>query len=147
MRTVRGGNKKSLAILVDSTISVPYADLLSQLRPLIEEVGRVKIAKVVLLQHQALEYAKEITSEGFLPVIVHDDLDVHFALETMELIYNDKIQTLAIVTENENYLPLFGRARELGKEVILIKTTANAGKGLQKAADLVLSVGTRSAKL
>jgi uncharacterized protein (TIGR00288 family) len=112
-----------------------------------EKVGRVRIAKVVLLQRQAQESAKEISNEGFLPVIVHDDLDVHFALETMELIYNDKIQSLAILTENENYLPLFGRARELGKEVILIQTIGNTGKGLQKAADTVLSAASKSASL
>jgi len=112
-----------------------------------EKVGRVKIAKVVLLQRQTQECAKEISNEGFLPVIVHNDLDVHFALESMELIYNDKIQSLAILTENENYLPLFSRARELGKEVILIQTTGNAGKGLQKAADTVLSTSTKSASL
>lgn len=144
---MRGGKEKALAILVDSTISTPYATLLSRLRPLMEKVGRVKIAKVVLLQRQAQECAKEISNEGFLPVIVHDDLDVHFALETMELIYNDKIQSLAILTENENYLPLFGRARELGKEVILIQTIGNAGKGLQKAADTVLPAGSKPASL
>jgi uncharacterized protein (TIGR00288 family) len=106
-----------------------------------EKVGRVKIAKVVLLQRQALECAKETSHEGFLPVIVHGDLDVHFALEAMELIYNEKIQSLAIATENENYLPLFSRARELGKEVILVEVTGGSGKSLQKAADLVLPVG------
>ena len=144
---MRGGKEKSLAILVDSTISTPYTTLLPRLRPLMEKVGRVKIAKVVLLQRQTQECAKEISNEGFLPVIVHYDLDVHFALESMELIYNDKIQSLAILTENENYLPLFSRARELGKEVILIQTTGNAGKGLQKAADAVLSTGSKSASL
>lgn len=101
----------------------------------------MKIAKVVLLQRQAFEYAKETSHEGFLPVIVHGDLDVHFAMEAMELIYNDKIQSLAIATENENYLPLFSRARELGKEIILVQTKESVGKGLQKAADLVLPVG------
>ena len=142
------GNKgKSIAILVDSTISTPYEPLLSHLRNLMDSVGRVRIAKIVLLQRQAIKSAKEISSEGFLPVIVHDDLDVHFALETMELIYNDKIQRLALVVENENYLPLFGRARELGKEVILVQTSANLGKGLQKAADLVLPAAGKSAEL
>jgi uncharacterized protein (TIGR00288 family) len=143
---VRGG-KKSVAILVDSTISTPYVSLLPRLRPLAQQVGPVKIAKVMLLQHQAIGDAKEISHEGFLPVIVHDDIDVHFALETMELIYNDKIQSLAIVTDNENYLPLFSRARELGKEVILIQTAGNAPNGLQKAADLVLTIGSPSRRL
>ena len=138
---MRRGKAKNVALLVDSTIATPFAPLLSQLRPLIEEIGRIKIAKIVLLQQQALECSKEIAQEGFLPVIVHDDIDVHVALEAMELIYNEKLQSLAIATENEKFLPLFSRARELGKEVILLQATGNISRGLQNAADLVLPVG------
>jgi uncharacterized protein (TIGR00288 family) len=138
---VRRGKEKSVAVMVDSAISSSYINILPQLRLLVEEIGKIKIAKIIIMQEQAFETAKDISDEGFLPVIVHDDLDIHFALELMELIYNEKIQTLAIVTENEKFLPLFGRARELGKEVILLQATGNVGRGLQNAADLVLPIG------
>ncbi len=138
---MRRGKEKSVAVMVDSAVSSSYINILPQLRLLVEEIGKIKIAKIVIMQGQAFENAKGISDEGFLPVIVHDDLDIHFALELMELIYNEKIQTLAIVTENENFLPLFGRARELGKEVILIQATGNVSRGLQNAADLVLPIG------
>ena len=138
---MRRGKEKSVALMVDSTISTSFTIILPQLRHLLDEIGKIKIAKIVLLQKQATEHAKGISHEGFLPVIVHNDLDIHFALELMELIYNEKVQTLVIVTENENYLPLFGRARELGKEVILIQATGSVSRGLQNAADVVLPVG------
>ncbi len=138
---MRRGKEKSVAVMVDSAVSSSYINILPQLRLLVEEIGKIKIAKIVIMQGQAFENTKSISDEGFLPVIVHDDLDIHFALELMELIYNEKIQTLAIVTENENFLPLFGRARELGKEVILIQATGNVSRGLQNAADLVLPIG------
>lgn len=138
---MRRGKQKSVALVIDSTISIIFTTILPQLRHLLSEIGKIKIAKIVLLQKHAIEHAKDISHEGFLPVIVHDDLDVHFALELMELIYNDKVQTLVVVTENENYLPLFGRARELGKEVILIQASGAVSRGLQNAADVVLPVG------
>lgn len=59
----------------------------------------------------------------------------------MELVYNEKIKSLAVVTENENLLPLFSRARELGKEIILLQTSVNTGKGLQNVADVVILIG------
>ncbi len=112
--------------------------LLPQLRILVEEkIGRIKVAKVVLLQEQAQEYSEEITQNGFLPVIVHDDLDVHFALEAMELVYNEKIQIIVIVTENRNLLPLLVKAQELGKEINLIQIGDTPNNGLQNAADHV----------
>ncbi len=105
-----------------------------------EEIGDIKVGKIILLQHEALKHSQEISQEGYIPVIVHDDLDIQFALEAMELLYNEKIGTLAFATENEKLLPLFIRARELGKDVVLFETTKNDNRSLKNAADLVLSI-------
>lgn len=114
--------------------------ILTKSRLVVEEVGDVKIAKIVLLQKEAIASSNGISQEGFVPVIVHDDLDIQFALEAMELIYNEKIETIALATENEGFLPLLSRARELGKEVILLFTTESENRALQNAADLVLPI-------
>lgn len=105
-----------------------------------ETIGDIKVAKIILLQQQAIEHSDDISQEGFTPVIVHGDLDIHFVLETMEQIYNEKIEILALATENHRLLPLFSRAKELGKEVVLIQPTGNANKGLHKVADLILPI-------
>jgi uncharacterized protein (TIGR00288 family) len=132
------GRRKSTAILVDSSMGISSDILLPPLRYLVEKkIGRINVAKVVLLQEQAQKYANEIAQNGFLPVIVHDDLDIHFAVEAMELVYNEKIQTLVIVTKNENLLPLLVKAQEIGKEVNLIQIDKDTSSGLQKAADHV----------
>ncbi|MFW9984364.1 MAG: NYN domain-containing protein [Candidatus Odinarchaeota archaeon] len=125
-------------MLIDSSISTPLSDILIRIRPLLEEIGDVKVAKIVLLQQEALEHSNDINQEGFIPVIVHNDLDIQFALEAMELIYNEKIEILALATENEKLLPLFSRAREIGKEVILLHSSNHVNRGLQNAADIVL---------
>ncbi|MFX1319473.1 MAG: NYN domain-containing protein [Promethearchaeota archaeon] len=132
--------KAAMALLVDSSVSSGLSEILSKLRPILEEIGDIKIGKVVVRQQEAVEFSKVIAQEGFIPVIVHDDLDIQLALEAMELIYNEKIETLAIATENENLLLLLSRARELGKEVILLYTSDKVNRGLQHAADLVLPV-------
>ena len=125
-------------MLIDSSISTPLSDILIRIRPLLEEIGDIKVAKIVLLQQEALEHSNDINQEGFIPVIVHNDLDIQFALETMELIYNEKIEILALATENEKLLPLFSRAREIGKEVILLHSSNHVNRGLQNVADIVL---------
>ncbi|MFX1564553.1 MAG: NYN domain-containing protein [Promethearchaeota archaeon] len=130
----------SLAVLVDSSFSSELPETLVKLRPLLNELGDIKVGKVIILQKQAAEYSKLIAHEGFIPVIVHDDLDIHFALEAMEFIYNEKIDTIALATDNEKLLPLLSRARELGKEVILLFSADRVNSGLQNAADVVLSI-------
>ncbi len=134
------GKKPAMALLVDSSISSGLLETLSKLRPILDEMGDIKIGKVVVRQQEAVEFSKIIAQEGFIPVIIHDDLDIHLVLETMELIYNEKIETLAIATENVNLLLLLSRARELGKEVILLYTSDKVNRGLQNAADIVLPI-------
>ena len=139
---MRRKKKNSVALLIDSSISSDFSGMITKLRPLLEELGDIKVGKVVILQKQAIEYSNIITQEGFIPVIVHNDLDIHFALEAMEFIYNEKIETIALATENEKLLPLLSRARELGKEVILLYEITKVNRGLQNAADVVLSLGS-----
>jgi uncharacterized protein (TIGR00288 family) len=139
---MRRKKKNSVALLIDSSISLDFSGMITKLRPLLEELGDIKVGKVVILQKQAIEYSNIIAHEGFIPVIVHDDLDIHFALEAMEFIYNEKIDTIALATENEKLLPLLSRARELGKEVILLFEINKVNRGLQNAADVVLSLGS-----
>ena len=134
------GKKPAMALLVDSSFSSGLSETLSKLRPILDEMGDIKIGKVVVRQQEAVEFSKIIAQEGFIPVIIHDDLDIHLVLETMELIYNEKIETLAIATENVNLLLLLSRARELGKEVILLYTSDKVNRGLQNAADIVLPI-------
>ena len=137
---MRRKKKNSVALLIDSSISSDFSGMITKLRPLLEELGDIKVGKVVILQKQATEFSDIIAQEGFIPVIVHDDLDIHFALEAMEFIYNEKIETIALATENEKLLPLLSRARELGKEVILLFEVDKVNRGLQNAADVVLSL-------
>lgn len=139
---MRRKKKNSVALVIDSSISPDFSGMITKLRPLLEELGDIKVGKVVILQKQAIEYSNIIAQEGFIPVIVHDDLDIHFALEAMEFIYNEKIETIALATENEKLLPLLSRARELGKEVILLYEVDRVNRGLQNAADVVLSLSS-----
>jgi uncharacterized protein (TIGR00288 family) len=139
---MRRKKKNAVALLVDSSISSDLPHMLTRLRPILVEIGNIKVGKVVLFQDQAVDCSKVIAQEGFIPVIVHDDLDIHVALEAMEFIYNEKIETVAIATENEKLLPLFSRARELGKEVILLCTKEEVNSGLQNSADVVLSIAS-----
>ena len=129
---VRRKKSKFLALLIDSSISPPVLSVVNQIRALLKEIGNVKVAKIVLLQKQAIENSQKLSQEGFTLIIVHGNLDIHFTLEAMELVYNEKIDILALATENEKFIPLICRAKEHGKEVVLLVTSDTQKRGLQK---------------
>ena len=136
---VRRKKGKPIALLIDSSISSSILAVVTQIRPLLEELGEVKVAKIVLLQKHVPDNSTKIAEEGCVPIVVHGDLDIHFALEAMELVYNEKIEIIALATENEKFIPLICRARELGKEVILLSSDTK-NRALQNTVDLVLSI-------
>ena len=136
---VRRKKGKSISLLIDSSISSSILKVVTQIRPILEEIGEIKVAKIILLQKYVSDNSMKIAEEGYAPIIVHGDLDIHFTLEAMELVYNEKIEIIALVTENEKFIPLICRARELGKEVILLSSHSK-NRGLQHAVDLVLPI-------
>ena len=136
---VRRKKGKAIALLIDSSISSSILEVVPQIRPMLGEIGEIKVAKIILLQKQVSDSSTRIAQEGFVPIIVHGDLDIHFALEAMELVYNEKIEIIALATENEKFSPLICRARELGKEVILLSSNSK-NCGLQHTVDLVLPI-------
>jgi uncharacterized protein (TIGR00288 family) len=136
---VRRKKGRPIALLIDSSISSSILEVVTQIRPLLEDLGEVKVAKIVLLQKHVSNNSKTIVQEGYVPIIVHGDLDIHFALEAMELVYNEKIEIIALATENERFVPLICRARELGKEVVLLSPDTK-GRGLQNSVDLFLPI-------
>lgn len=136
---VRRKKSKPIALLIDSNISSSILEVVTQIRPMLEEIGEIKVAKIILLQKHVSDNSTKIAQEGYAPIIVHGDLDIHFALEAMELVYNEKIEIIALATENEKFIPLICRARELGKEVILVSSLSK-NCGLQNMVDLVLPI-------
>ncbi|MHA1238946.1 MAG: NYN domain-containing protein [Candidatus Odinarchaeia archaeon] len=115
--------KKNVGLIVDCEgLELPEVqEDLVYIKKIAQDLGKIQVAKIFLNSMPQSRNVKKLFRLGFHPNVHIVDLDLYIALETMGIIYNDKIEILLIVTANENLLPLIHKAKEHGKEVVIVK--------------------------
>ncbi len=87
---------------------------------MLDASGDLRIAKVLFNQYASDKLIEAVVNQGFTPLVVAGDTDVHMAVEAMELIYNPNIDIIALMTRDADFLPIINKAKENGKETIVI---------------------------
>jgi len=105
----------------------------------VESVGRIVIGKVVLNHNAPQKLIEAVINHGLEPVIVNGRADVAFTVEAMKLIYNSKINALALAVRDSHFLPILFEAKKAGKEVVIVGPE-DLSEALQNAADEVIKL-------
>lgn len=136
-------NQKNIGLLVDgpNMLRKEFNLDLESIRELISEYGKMRVGKVLLNQYASDKLIEAIVNQGFTPIVVAGDTDVHMAMEAMELIYNPNIDILALMTRNADFLPLLNKTKENGKETIVIGAEPGFSIALQNTSDNSITVG------
>jgi len=120
---------------------------LDNLRHVIEDYGKIKIAKVFLNQYASDKLIEAIMSQGFEADLglggekdKESDVDVYMAANAMEAVFNDQIDTIVLVTRDADFLPVIQKAKEYGKETVIIGMTPGFSTALKNAADNVVEL-------
>ena len=97
--------------------------------------GDLRIAKVLFNQYASDKLIEAVVNQGFTPLVVAGDTDVHMAIEAMELIYNPNIDIIALMTRDADFLPIINKAKENGKETIVIGVDYGFSIALKNSCD------------
>jgi len=131
---------KSIALLIDGP-NVIRKDVrldLVAVRKKIEEHGTIKVAKIFLDQYASDKLIEAMTNQGFEPVITTGDVDVTMAVEAMVQVYNPHVQAIALMTRDIDFRPVLVKAKELGKETIVVGNEPGFSIALRNTADIVI---------
>ncbi len=130
-------NHKNIGLLVDgpNMLRKEFNLDLESIREIISEHGKMRVGKVLLNQYASDKLIEAIVNQGFTPIVVAGDTDVHLAMEAMELIHNPNIDILALMTRNADFLPLLNKTKENGKETIVIGAEPGFSVALQNTTD------------
>jgi uncharacterized protein (TIGR00288 family) len=60
------------------------------------------------------------------------------SIEAMDLIYSDELQMVAFWTSDINFLPIIIKAKELGKETVVLGRKEGFSETLENAVDYIL---------
>ncbi len=136
--------KKNVALFVDgpNMIRKEFNIDLHELRAVAEKYGRIIYGKVYLNQYASEKLIEAIANQGFEPKVVlageiESDVDVSVAVEIVQASYDSKVDVIALVSRDADFLPALQIAKKMGKYVIVIGAESGFSKALQHMADNV----------
>ncbi len=145
----RVSGEPRIAVFVDGpNIIRKEFDLdLDLLREKIGEMGTIKVGKVFLNQYASEKLIEAIVSQGFEPALglgrekdKESDVDVYMAVNAMEAVFNDSIDIIVLVSRDTDFLPVIQKAKEHGKETVIIGMEPGFSTALKNAADQVIEL-------
>ncbi|HDH44697.1 MAG TPA: TIGR00288 family NYN domain-containing protein [Thermococcus sp.] len=133
---------KKIALLIDgpNILRKEFKVHLEDIVAALEELGNIRVAKVVLNQYAPQGLIEAIANQGFEPIIVAGETGVKLAVEAMREIYNQNIDIIALATRNAEFLPIILKAKEKGKETAIIGIEPGFSAALKHAADYVIAL-------
>lgn len=134
--------EKNLAVLVDgpNMIRKELGIDLDKVKKKLMKYGRVKVAKVFLDQFASDKLIEAVTNQGYEVVIIPSDVDVALAIEATEYMFSPHIDTIAIVSRDSDYKPVLTKAKEHGKDTIIVGTEPDFSSALKNTADVVIDL-------
>ncbi len=132
--------KKKIGLFVEGSLLLKDRNL-EELRLItgpLEELGSIRVSKIFFDHAIDERVMDEIVNVGFSPIMLSGDIDVHIAIEALELILEDKVDMIAIVANNPNYIPVLNFAREEGKETVVITDSKSTDTSLENFADILI---------
>ncbi|MFA5105617.1 MAG: TIGR00288 family NYN domain-containing protein [Candidatus Micrarchaeia archaeon] len=132
--------KDNIALLIDgpNVIRREMNIDLDFVRKQLQKHGTIKVSKIYLDQYASDKLIEAMVNQGYQPVITTGDVDVTMAVEAMEQVFNPAIQTIALMTRDIDFRPVLVKAKELGKETIIIGAEPGFSVALRNTADIVI---------
>ncbi|NJF24148.1 TIGR00288 family NYN domain-containing protein [Thermococcus sp. Bubb.Bath] len=135
--------EKKIALLIDgpNILRKEFGIRLEDLVDVLSEIGDIRVAKVILNQYAPQGLIEAVSNQGFEPLIVSGETGVKLAVEAMKEIYNPHIDVIAVATRNAEFLPVILKAKEKGKETVVIGVEPGFSAALKHAADYAIVLG------
>jgi len=133
---------KKIGLLVDgpNMLRKEFDFDLTKVKNQLSAFGEVKIGKVFLNQFAPEKLIEAIVNQGLEPIIVTtDDVDAPMAAEAMELIYNQHIDIIALMTRDADFQSVLLKAKSHGKETIVVGSDP-LSVALKNTADHIIMI-------
>lgn len=135
---------RKIGLLIDgpNILRKEFGINLDDLKAILEDMGDIRIGKVLLNQYASQGLIEAIANQGFDSIVVAGDTDVRMGIEAMEMIYNETLDTIALASRDADFLPILVKTKEYGKDTIVIGAEPGFSIALQNAADTVILMGS-----
>ena len=120
---LRRNTRKRIGVLVDgpNMLRKEFDFDFNKIKQELHQFGDIRIARVFLNQFAPGKLIEAVTNQGFQPIMITTgDVDAPMAAEAMEIVYNNNIDMLCLMTRDSDFQPVLQKAKAHGKETIVI---------------------------
>jgi len=141
---VFGSDKPQIALFVDgpNVIRKQLSVDLREVKRKVAEHGNIRIARIYLDQYASDKLIEAMVNQGFEPIITTGDVDVTLAVEATEQVVNPKIDIVAIMSRDTDFIPVLNKVKEHGKNSLVVGVEPGFSVALKNSADNVIMVKT-----
>ncbi|MEA2071750.1 MAG: hypothetical protein U9O98_10735 [Asgard group archaeon] len=139
LRIVSDEKKKKIAVIIDGPSLIPNFELenLKKLKNALNQIGVVKIGKIISNRQLTKDELNKIHSQGFQQEIVTSDIPLYVTLRAMEILPSEVYDIIAIGTTDPIFFPLFSRIKK-EKNVALISWKEKITESMESMADYII---------
>lgn len=132
--------KLEIALLVDgpNTIRKSVNIDLKEVKDELVKMGNLRLARIYLDQYASDKLIEAMVNQGFETEISTGDVDVTMAIEAMEFVLDPKIDVIALMTRDTDYIPVLRKAKLYGKSTVIVATDIAFSAALRNTADEVI---------
>ncbi|MFH1779745.1 MAG: TIGR00288 family NYN domain-containing protein [Candidatus Micrarchaeota archaeon] len=113
---------------------------LGKVKKKLEKYGKLKVARVYLDQFASDKLIEAVTNQGFDVKIVPSDVDVAMSVDVTQFIFNEKIEIICIVSRDSDFKPVLNKAKEFGKDTIVVGLEPDFSTAIKNTADIVINL-------
>ena len=137
-----GKRKKRIAFFVDgpNIIRKQLNIDMQVVKRKLEKLGELRIARVYLDQFASDKLIEAMVNQGLEPKITTGDVDVTLAVEATEQVVNKDIDAIALMSRDTDFIPVMHKAKEHGKQTILVGIEPGLSVAMKNTADIVLTI-------
>ncbi|MBD3389835.1 TIGR00288 family NYN domain-containing protein [Candidatus Micrarchaeota archaeon] len=137
-----GKGKPQIALFVDgpNVIRKQLSVDLREVKRKVSEYGNIRFAKIYLDQYASDKLIEAMVNQGFVPQITTGDVDVTLAVEATEQIVSPKVDIVAIMSRDTDFIPVLNKIKEHGKESMVVGVEPGFSVALKNTADYLIMV-------
>jgi uncharacterized protein (TIGR00288 family) len=136
--------QKKVALIIDAPNILRRVNnkqiRLEDIEKIANRLGQIKIAKVILNRHAPKSLLRAIENSGYEPIIASTDIYIRMAIEVMDSVLSNNVQTIILASRHARCAPILRTAKSNGMDTAIIGFQPGFSIAVKNAADMAFQL-------
>ena len=136
--------QKKVALIIDAPNILRIVNnkqiRLEDIEKIANQLGQIKIAKVILNRHAPRTLVKAIENSGYEPIIASDDIYIRMAIEVMDCVFQKNVNMVIIASRHARCAPILRTVKNNGLDTAIVGFQPGFSVAVKNAADMAFQL-------